>query len=188
MQKPQLNLMLDLETAGIRQDGIILSIAIVPFNPNPAEPVPEVDSYYEVINMISCWLEGDKPDEDTQQWWMRQDHRAKHELLSRQGTLVRTAIREAYNYLAYLAEQYELVVWSQGIDFDFPILEHAIKKYVEPKEMPYQYWNKRDVRTILKWCDVDYRNIERTGTAHNALDDCRTQIKNVQAAYAKRSV
>ena len=186
MQKPELNLMLDLETASTIPDAAIMSIAIVPFSLDAAEPAPEVDHYYEVINLGSCFLEGDYIDRDTQEWWMRQDPRAKHELLSRQGTLVCTAIREAYNYLCYLAEHYELVVWSQGIDFDFPILEHAIKKYVEPKEMPYQYWNKRDVRTILKWCDVDYRNIERTGTAHNALDDCRTQIKNVQAAYASK--
>ena len=184
----QLNLMLDLETASTRPDAAILSIAIVPFNLDTAEPAPEVDKYYEVVNLNSCFIEGDHFDRDTQEWWMRQDAKSKLEILSRQGGNIRMVINNAYIYLAYLAEQYELVVWSQGIDFDFPILEHAIKKYVEPKEMPYQYWNKRDVRTILKWCDVDYRNIERTGTAHNALDDCRTQIKNVQAAYAKRSV
>ena len=43
-----------------------------------------------------------------------------------------------------------------------------------------------DVRTVLKLEGVDYRNIERTGTAHNALDDCYTQIKNVQTAYSKK--
>ena len=186
MEKPQLNLMFDLETASTRQDAIMLSIAIVPFNPNPAEPVPEVDHYYEVIDMISCWLEGDKPDEDTQQWWMRQDARAKMELINRQGKLVRSVMREVYNYLCYLAEQYELIVWSQGIDFDFPIFEHAINKYVEPKELPYKYYNKRDTRTILKWCGVDYRNFERKGIAHNALDDCKHQISLVHEAYKRK--
>lgn len=178
--------MLDLETASTRPDAAILSIAIVPFSLDAAEPAPEVDHYYEVIDLGSCFLEGDYIDRDTQEWWMRQDPRAKHELLSRQGTLVRTAIREAYNYLCYLAEQYELVVWSQGIDFDFPILGHAIKKYVDPKEMPYNYWSKMDVRSILKWEGIDYRNIERKGIAHNALDDCKHQISLVHEAYAKR--
>lgn len=186
MQKTQLNLMLDLETASTRPDAAILSIAIVPFSLDANEPAPEVDHYYEVIDMLSCWLEGDKADEATQEWWMRQDPRAKHELQSRQGIIVRTAIREAYNYLCYLAEQYELVIWSQGVDFDFPILEHALCKYTECKELPYFYWNKMDVRTVLKLEGVDYRNIERTGTAHNALDDCYTQIKNVQTAYSKK--
>ena len=188
MEKPELNLMLDLETASTRPDAAILSIAIVPFNLDANEYAPEVDKYYEVVNLNSCFIEGDHVDRDTQEWWMRQDSKSKLEVLSRQGVNIRMVINNAYIYLSYLAEQYELVVWSQGIDFDFPILEHAIKKYVEPKEMPYKYWNKRDVRTVLKWSGVDYRNIERIGTAHNALSDCRTQIKNVQAAYAKLKV
>lgn len=180
--------MLDLETASTRPDAAILSIAIAPFNPDATQPAPEVNTFYEVINFVSCFLEGDHIDEDTQRWWMRQDAAAKMELLTYQGSPVRKVISDAYNYLCYLAEQYELVVWSQGIDFDFPIFEHAIKKYVDPNELPYKYWNKRDVRTVLRWHDIDCRSIERMGTAHNALDDCLTQIKNVQAAYAKRSV
>ena len=128
--------MLDLETASTRPDAAILSIAIVPFSLDANEPAPEVDHYYEVIDMLSCWLEGDKADEATQEWWMRQDPRAKHELQSRQGIIVRTAIREAYNYLCYLAEQYELVIWSQGVDFDFPILEHALASIRNVKNYP----------------------------------------------------
>ena len=188
MNKPELNLMLDLETASTRPDAAILSIAIVPFNPDPAGPAPEVSSYYEVISLNSCFIEGDHFDRDTQEWWMRQDAAAKMEIINREGHPVRKVIRNVYCHLAYLAEQYELVVWSQGIDFDFPILEHAFKKYEGKDELPYKYWNKRDTRTILKWCGVDYRNIERTGTAHNALDDCMTQIKNVQAAFGKLKV
>lgn len=188
MQKNELHLMLDLETASTQPNAAILSIAIVPFSPDASQPAPEVNTFYEVTNFASCLLEGDDIDKDTQRWWMRQDAAAKMEIIAHQGAPVRNVISDIYNHLCYLAEQYELVVWSQGIDFDFPILEHAIKKYVEPREMPYAYWNKRDVRTILKCSNVDYRNIERTGTAHNALDDCLTQIKNVQAAYSKFSV
>lgn len=175
--------MLDLETASTRPDAAILSIAIVPFNLDSNIPAPEVDKFYEVINLASCFIEGDHFDRDTQEWWMRQDAKAKMEIVNHTSLSVRVAVREAYNYLCYLAEQYEIVVWSQGLDFDFPIFEHAVKKYVEPKEMPYKYWNKRDARTILKWCGVDYRNIERVGTPHNALSDCYTQIKNVQTAH-----
>ena len=186
MEKPQLNLMLDLETASTRPEAAILSIAIVPFNLDASEPAPEVPHHYEVINFASCFFEGDDIDKETQRRWMQQPVAAQLEIINRQGSHVRMAIRDAYNYLTYLSEQYELIIWSQGIDFDFPILEYAFEKYVESNKKPYSYWNKRDTRTIIKWSNVNSHDYVRTGTAHNALDDCRTQIKNVQAAYAKR--
>ena len=179
-----LHLMLDLETASTRPDAAILSIAIVPF-----EPLGEGRSadycYCANIDLTSCFLEGDHIDADTQSWWQRQSPAARIALLDASKCTIRRAITEAYNHLAGLAETRELVMYSRGIDFDFPILEHAIRKYVEPSEMPYKYWNKRDVRTILALAGVSKDDVPRVGDAHSAISDCLTQIAQVQYAMRK---
>ena len=186
MDKQDLHLMLDIETASIRQDAAILSIAIVPFNPmGENAPLDGMNTFHIAIDLTSCFLEGDHIDEDTQHWWQRQDPASRIALLKEKKFDVRHAIQETCFYLSYLAETHELVMYSRGIDFDFPILEHALRKYVDAKELPYKYWNKRDVRTILATAGVSKDDVPRVGNAHNALGDCLTQIAQVQYAMQK---
>ena len=175
--------MLDLETASTRPDAAILSIAIVPFNLDGS--VNTEMKYVANVDLTSCFLEGDHIDADTQSWWLRQPPAARLQLLAAGKCTIRQAINEAYKYLAGLAEQYELIMYSRGMDFDFPILDHAMRKYAEPQELPYKYWNKRDVRTILATVGISKDDVPRVGDAHIAISDCLTQIAQVQAAYAK---
>lgn len=186
MQDKELHLMLDLETAAIAPDAAILSIAIVPFNLDGT--VNTEVKYVANVDLTSCFLEGDRIDSDTQRWWLRQSPSARIQLLTAGKCPIRQAINEAYKYLAGLAEQYELVMYSRGMDFDFPILEHALHKYAEPQSMPYAYWNKRDVRTILATAGISKDDVPRVGDAHTALSDCYTQIAQVQAAYGKLKI
>lgn len=185
MEKTELHLMLDLETASTRQDAAILSIAIVPFEPTALDSTHYEESYQAAIDLTSCFMEGDHIDTDTQRWWMRQSPESRIQLLDSTKHPIRKAITEAYSYLCHLSETYELIMYSRGTDFDFPILEQAIIKYAEPSAMPYAYWNKRDVRTILAVAGLSKDDVPRVGNAHTALHDCLTQIAQVQAAYRK---
>ena len=110
---------------------------------------------------------------------MMQDPKAIAEIVKAEKVPVGTVINRAHTYLSNLAEQYEIVIWSRGMDFDFPKLEWCFRKFVE-KEPPYAYYNKRDVRTWVKERGVDELQIEFEGTKHNALHDCMHQIKLVQ--------
>ncbi len=186
MEKKDLHLMLDIETASTRQDAAILSIAIVPFDPMGEDaPLKGMNPFHTAIDLTSCFLEGDHIDADTQRWWQRQEPASRIALLKEKKFDVRHAIQETCFYLAHLAETHELVMYSRGMDFDFPILEHALRKYVDVKELPYKYWDKRDVRTILATAGVSRDDVPRVGHAHDALGDCLTQIAQVQCAMRK---
>jgi hypothetical protein len=56
-------------------------------------------------------------------------------------------------------------------------------------EPPWAFYEDRDVRTIAelgrRLFDYEYRKVTFEGTVHNALDDCKHQIKYCSEIYAK---
>lgn len=174
-KKPRLDVMVDMETVSLKENAGILSLALVPFNKDGLEN----EYLYFVVDLTSCFMAG-MDMTGCQEWWMKQDPKAIAEIVKAEKTPIAMVINSAHTYLSNLAEQYELVIWSRGMDFDFPKLEWCFRKFVE-KEPPYAYYNKRDVRTWVKELGIDESKIEFVGTKHNALDDCKHQIKLVQA-------
>lgn len=177
-KKTRLDMMVDMETVSLKENAGILSLALVPFNRDGS--VNDLVPFYLAVDLTSCFMSG-MDMTGCQEWWMKQDPKAIAEIVKAEKMSIGTVINMSHTYLSNLAEQYELVMWSRGMDFDFPKLEWCFRKFVE-KEPPYAYYNKRDVRTWVKELGVDESQIEFEGTKHNALDDCKHQIKLVQAA------
>lgn len=78
-------------------------------------------------------------------------------------------------------------VWGNGASFDCVILRNSYSLTGQP--VPWQWWNDRDVRTIVELGKVigfdPKRDMPFKGTRHNALDDAIHQAKYVSAIWKK---
>lgn len=59
--------------------------------------------------------------------------------------------------------------WSKG-SFDFPLVAQLFND-----EVPWEFWQLRDLRTLMKECGVDSGKI-----AHTAMADCMDQIRQLE--------
>jgi hypothetical protein len=73
-------------------------------------------------------------------------------------------------------------VWSNGADFDLPMLAHAYSQV--QVETPWKFWNSRCVRTYKNLPGAKGAKFPATGVKHNALSDAVNQTKQVQAIFA----
>lgn len=188
MYKKRIDVMIDLETTSCRQDAGILSISMIPFEINMdydegrEEDREKFPIFHKTVNLNSCFFGGHHFDPGTQDWWSKQKPEVKERMMN--GVQIQEAVKELYDSLKNYGEEYELYPWSKGTDFDFPILEYCFEKYLGEKA-PYKYYNKRDVRTFISEF-TDIRNmVFDCGDAHDSLDDCRHQIKQVKEAYKR---
>lgn len=72
------------------------------------------------------------------------------------------------------------IVFSQGTDFDFPILESLLKQ--AGRQPPWKYNQKMDVRTIRRLAQQMGMSEVRMEPAHDALEDAKLQVR--QLAHA----
>lgn len=180
-KKPILNIMVDLETASTKENAAILSWAMVPFFTDGTE-FTDMEDFYRVVSLTSCFFAGMDVDKDTQDWWMKQEPKAKSLFLHAEDENIHGVAMEAYTWLSNLAEKYDLYMWARGLDFDIPKMEWCFRKFVE-RPLPYKYSHKMDVRTVLKFMQIDQSQFEMQGVKHNALDDCKHDIRMIQEAY-----
>ena len=183
-KKPVLNIMVDLETASTKENAAILSWAMVPFIADGGEC--GIDPFYMTVNLASCFMAGMDFDRSTQDWWIEQDAEARAEVMKGGESNILSVTRNAFCWLSSLSESYDLYMWCRGIDFDLPKMEWCFRKFVEKSSgdegFPYKFSHKMDVRTVLKFMDIDQSQFEFEGIKHHSVDDCNHDIKMVQKA------
>lgn len=182
-KKPILNIMVDLETTAKTENAGILSWAMVAFAVN-GEEIPDF-TFERVVTLRSCFFAGMKIEVDTQEWWDKQDPQAKFHIISKEADSIRTVAKDAYTQLEALAESHDIYLWSRGIDFDLPKIkwcfEHLLEK--DEKDFPFKFSHKMDVRTVLKFMQIDQSQFEFQGVQHRSVDDCKHDIRMIQEAY-----
>jgi len=170
--------MIDLETLATTPRAAITEIGACMFDPSD-KTVPERTFYvaidtdeYEHTKVfdvqLSCF-----------QWIMTQSKETQAEMLTKTP---RKGLVEAVQALAEWLKQNakpNAMYWAKGIDFDYVILEHAMR--VAKVEVPWLFWAKRDVRTVQ--VEARIRPMPNPH-AHNALADCLVQVDTVQRARA----
>ena len=173
MPKKLKHVMVDLETLGTAADACIISIGAVRFNIDTKEI--DDDGFYASISIDS---NGDRRiQESTLVWWLGQGVNAQkvfHEP-KRDLDLV---LQE----LAAWIDDPEVIMWSNGADFDLPMLTHAYISF--GMEVPWHFWNSRCVRTYKNLPGAKNIKVPYDGTKHNALFDAIHQAKQVQAIHA----
>lgn len=166
------SVMIDTETLGVRADAVILSIGAVKFVRN-GDYIDDA-AFYTALDF------GSQTDRhinaETLSWWMGQSAEARQVFTDP----VKMRLRDALSDLvAWIGDTNNMLVWSNGGDFDIPLINHALGTYNMPQLV--KFWNNRCYRTMKS----EYHMVpppQREG-AHNAMMDAIFQAKHLQAIY-----
>lgn len=167
------DLMIDIETLGNRPGSVILSIGAVAFDAETGEIGEE---FYAAIDPSSASAAGLTTDISTMIWWMKQSPEARDAAFSG-DRLIDLALGDFGDFARRVDPTR---VWAKPPSFDLVLLEAALKACSVP--VPWHFRTHRDCRTIFDLTGTLQPNV---GTAHNALDDAKSQAFGVIAAYAK---
>ena len=170
------NVMIDLETLGTTADAAILSIGAVKFELESG--TIEDDGFYASVSLDSNSEYKRRIQEDTLIWWLKQPVEAQSVFHESKQTLP-TALAELVEWMGDAEHQ----MWSNGADFDLPMLTHAFVQC--GLEVPWKHWNSRCFRTYKNLPGAKAVKIPFEGTKHNALFDAVHQAKTVQAIHTK---
>lgn len=165
------DLMIDIETLGTAPGSVILSIGAVAFD---AESGEFGEEFYAAIDPQSAVAAGLTMDVSTLKWWMEQSEDARSAAFS--GFWV---LGPALNVFGTFVRRVGATrVWAKPPSFDLVLLESAFRAC--SMETPWHYKTPRDCRTLF---DLTGATQPDVGTAHNALDDAKSQALGVIDAY-----
>jgi hypothetical protein len=174
------HVMLDLETWGTGPGCAIRSIGAVEFCPITGKLG---DEFYANVTDASCLELGLIKDPGTVAWWSKPANRIAQDSLAKDQMPIGLAVEKFTKFYAAVQGEY---LWSQGANFDEPILGHVYK--VLKKRSPWKFSCSRDTRTAYHFGEAfgagnySSHTITRDGTYHNALDDAKHQAVCVVAA------
>lgn len=171
---PSKHIMFDAETLGVTADAVILSIGAVRFDLE--SNFIDDAGFYTSISIDSNLEYSRRVQEDTLIWWMKQGAAAQAVFHEPKQTLP-----EALSDLSDWIADDKCLVWSNGADFDIPMLAHAYRQC--GIGLPWNFWNSRCVRTYKNLPQAAGVKVPQIGTHHNALDDAYYQVQLVQAIH-----
>ncbi|MCA7012054.1 3'-5' exoribonuclease [Dickeya dadantii] len=181
------HVMIDLETLGKNKNAPVASIGAVFFEPKTGELG---ERFYCCVDFENDMKNGAIPDGDTIKWWLKQPTEARVELVSDDAIHLWDAVNKFSDWLTDNADDLNKVkVWANSPSFDCVILSAAFER--AETDIPWNYWNERDVRTIkaigLSIMDMGrfLGTAEIIGIKHNALNDAINQAKMVSAVWQK---
>lgn len=152
------HVMMDLETNAKRPGANILSIGATTFSVMGLG----TETFYERID-INAWGDEWNPDEDTIDWWKRQDEDVYNEAWGGD----RNPTEAIGEFLRWITDVNPDTIWCKGASFDFPIINYWLAT-----ELPYR--KLRCARTYLNAAGV-YVSHTECGKDHQALGDSVNQ-------------
>jgi len=175
------HVMLDLETLDTTHDACVLQIAAVRFDLQTGKTAEEYDT---LINPLSSVKFNRKINEETLRWWADQNKSVRD--LIPQAFFTGITLPEALKKLSAFVGQYkDTKVWGNGVLFDNAIIRSAWKSAGLDKE-PWGFRADLDVRTLVaigRAAGIERPKDQFEGVKHNALDDCKHQIKYCSYIY-----
>lgn len=175
--KNNTHVMVDLETLGTKPGCMLLSIGAVRFDPkgDPNDPNTISGEFYHNIKLDEQHAGGLTMSHQTVGWWLKQSDKARAMLLYDKIPLGETM----RNFEGYFIEENSQAIWSHGMNFDIPIIDHCMELCgIKP---PWGWTRIRDTRTIFDMAD-SWPDRSK-GIYHYALDDAFNQARAVQMAY-----
>jgi hypothetical protein len=170
----QINIMIDIETLGVKENSVILSIGACVVNKEKLTFSAQHDiTFYKTVDITT--QPNRTINQDTIDFWdISSNSKAKKEAFSGKCDLKDT-LKELYNFIHQF---YSPVLWCKGSDFDFVILRHA---YAQLELLvPWQYNAIRDLRTLVKaFPQALSKDINKN--PHNALEDAIFQARQLEA-------
>ena len=168
------DVMLDLETTGKAAGCGILSIGACTFN--------KERTFTESISRITCLDAGLRDDQNTLNWWEKQDRNVYNLAFGGRTQLV-VALGDFSDWLRSLGvPKNKVYVWGNSAKFDLGILEAAYAAC--DMIYPIDYRNERCYRT-LKNLYFNIKPLEFAGNKHNALHDALNQAEHASMILRK---
>ncbi len=163
--------MIDMETLDVRPSTSVLTVGGVKFNPlDSSEPNDEF--YYK--------LDLEQPNrtvnDSTIEWWGQQDPKIMEDAFSEEGRVDQDVFLDSLPKWMVGVD----VLWGHGYGFDITIIEDMLRQ--RGKNIPWQFWQVRDSRTLFSMAKTDPRKAMQSDL-HNALADAYFQAKGVQMVY-----
>lgn len=167
----------DFETCSTAPDAAPMQLAAIVWNRFSEGEHPFTDDTFNVgIDLRTCVVAGFAFDQDTVDFWSRQNETAKQNVTETECYAVDTAFMQFCEWIEQMKKKYDagtVCLWCQGQDFDFPILKTIARKF--GLKMPVHQHYFRDCRTyvletVLTLLSAGNRTDE-THSVHLTLDD-----------------
>jgi exodeoxyribonuclease VIII len=180
------DVMLDIESFGTGSDAIVVSIGAVRFRLDTEDDFDTIKeeerSFYAVLDTEEQEADGRKSDPATMDWWNEQSAEAR-DVLRQPVEDTTDALNRFVRFCRGCTR-----IWGNGNMFDNAIVRDICTDY--GVEYPVKYWSDLDVRTLTYlwnkltgWTLKGKRPDLKVGDAHNALDDARSQVLQVQRMF-----
>lgn len=180
------NVMVDLETMGNGTEAPIIAVGAVFFDPWTGLLGK---GFYTDVSLESSVASGGRMDASTVLWWLQQEEAARKPLYTNELACTLTkALSQLSDFLGKEGPGKDyLQVWGNGIAFDNVILRESYKR--EGIDVPWSFWNDRDVRTMVELGQAVGFNpkvdLPFEGVRHNALADAEHQARYVSAIWQR---
>jgi exodeoxyribonuclease VIII len=172
--KPCINVMLDLETLGLKPEAKVLSIGAVVFDIDKGIG----EEFYKEIALETSSGEVDM---STLKFWF--DQAAKGSPPPINGQMHEfNAVQYFWEWLSEISRNFsdELVIWANGTDFDIPKITRLLDHHHANQTLRWKYSNVRDYRTIAKIFGAYGIQPDKINH-HNALADVHWQAKHLSS-------
>jgi len=171
------HIMIDIETLGTQSNSVITEIAAVIFD---IETGKTGSSIHLFVDPQSCVDIGLKANMDTIMWWMEQDDSARKNFATPDKMRIESALSRLSAWIKVYCED-EVIPWGNSARFDLGLLSDAYNAV--NRDIPWKFWNERCLRTLVSFKPSVKDFTSFTGTRHNAIDDCKHQIKYCVETY-----
>ncbi|HDR2588124.1 TPA: 3'-5' exoribonuclease [Enterobacter ludwigii] len=176
------HIMIDLETMDDTPTAAIVAIGAVAFDLNSGEIG---EQFYLSVDLDSSYKHGGTIGPGAVKWWLRQPREAQCEIVTDNAATINYALRELECFIIRSSPSTDTILWSQGADFDFPIITSAMARI--GMRRCWKYWNVRDVRTIVHAAEEAGFNpsaaVDFVGQKHHALHDAIHQTRILLRAW-----
>lgn len=166
----KVNVMVDLETMGLRPDAAIVSIGAVVFDKMGVTD----QTFFSAASLSSCLAIGLTTDPETVDWWSKQSVEAQSRWRTADAPSIEQAMIGFTKYLQFLGKASDICLWGNGSDFDCVLLTSAYRAL--EADPPWKFYNVRCFRTLKNLCKL--QEMKRLGVHHDALDDAKHQASH----------
>ncbi len=169
-----LDVMIDTETLDTKATAVILSIGACRFNDLDIDN----NGFYRAITLESCMDEHRTISPATLLWWMKQEQAAQAAAFHDPTAVPLSQALDEFR--DWMGPRWEATrVWSNGADFDIPLITHAYGS----QPTPWIFWNTRCFRTIKNMAGAKNVPAPKNNGAHHALYDAIAQTQHLQALW-----
>lgn len=170
-------LMIDIETTWQKPGCKVLSLGAFGFNKDGKQC-----EFYVRFAIDKQRLAGLTDDHATISWLNRQNKEVRDEAFGGKTDPAEGLTEfKKFFYANFSTDNGDgFKVWCCGLDFDFPILQNFMGAF--GFSLPWKFWTQFDYRTI-KNLFAYVKPSEGNVAAHNALEDCKAQMRGLRAFY-----